>query len=743
MKLLFITEFFPSKDLKFTGGVESYIFYLIKELSRTHQITVICRKLNKSSGDSFNHNIKLIRINALSSRVDSGFLTIPSRLYFTIYALIKGLTLEFDIVVGTNFVTHPSAFLIGFFKRRPKVAWYPDVFIGKWFKLTNFFSATIGELTERISINLPWNAVISLSISTVEKLLKYGIKKDSITTIYAGVDKSFFSLSVKKEKIFTIISIARLVGYKRVDLLIKSAKILKSKDINFSWQIIGEGPLKDKLINLIKKLNLEDKVKIESNLKRSELIKKLKNSHLFCSSSEEEGFGMAVIEAGASRVPFVITDIPVFKEITRGEGGLFFKKGSASDLAKKIQNLIKDENLRTFLENKAHELSKIYNWSNIAKEFEVVFKDLLINEQSSSTNKIILMVIDAWFPHVGGGQIHVWELAKKLNKLGFEVNILTRNNGVWIDSVKGMEVKRVGFIKSFSNLFGRIEFLVRALFIILFSKYDLLHLFAFSPGLLSPIIKFFKIQPVVFTILGEGIKISGFAMGANFLQDLVFYKIPYDLEITVAKNIIKKKISSKKLVFISNGVEVENFIKAQRLRRKVKKIVCIARLFFDKGVDLGIDAFKILNRKDLKLIIVGDGPEEKKLKSLAKNEKNIEFRGTVYGDSYIQLLEEADLMLIPSRTEGLPLRLLEAWSAKLPVIGTDAGDISRYIQNGKNGFLTKIDAKSIAQGIDEAIRSKKLNEITDNAFNIVQQYSWENIAKQTAKEYLNLLNEKP
>lgn len=347
----------------------------------------------------------------------------------------------------------------------------------------------------------------------------------------------------------------------------------------------------------------------------------------------------------------------------------------------------------------------------------------------------ILMVIDAWYPHVGGGQVHVWELSKKLVDFDNEVTIYTRDLGEWNDYYPKIKVIRVGHFKKFANVIGRLEFLILAQIYALFSNYDILHLHAFSPGLIAPLVKIFRKRKIIFTMHGEGMKISGLGFGSKLLEDLVFYKIPYDLEISVAKQTLKKKSAAKKVVIIPNGVNIEQFKSAQRKRYKVKEIIYFGRLFYDKGIDLLISAFTRLDIKGLKLTIVGEGPELENLKK--QTGENIEFKGKLEGEKLNLALKKADLFVMPSRLEGMPIRLLESWAAKLPVVVTDVGDNHLFISEGKNGFIADVNEESLVREIKKAM-SSNLVGIADNAFLEVQSYSWHKIANWTNEEYQKL-----
>jgi glycosyltransferase involved in cell wall biosynthesis len=730
MKLLFVTEFFPAdKKLIFTGGVEAYNYFLIQELSRKNQVTVICRNIpNISAGK--NNNFKILRAGSPADRVDTGLVTIFGRFVFMLDCVRIGFNQEFDLVQGNNFVTYLPAFIIGWLKRKPKLAWYPDVFIGKWIKLTGFASGIIGEITERISLKLPWEKVIALSLSTKDKLIKSGINKNNIITIYGGVNNDFFKgVKVKKNKRFKICCVSRLVGYKNIDVLIKAAKIIKEKNIDFKLVIIGDGPERNNLLNLIQNLHLGSQIEIKSNLSRLNLAKELKSSSVFCLPSSEEGFGLVILEALAAGIPYIVSDIPVLREITQnGKGGLFFKEKDSKDLANKLITLAKDKKLINNIFKGGQELVQSYSWGNIANQFEETYKQI---------QKIrILVLVDAWFPHYGGGQVHVWEIAKQLVHKGCQVTIFTRNLGIWNEYHEGINIIRVGHFQKFANLFGRIEYLVLAFLFALKAEYDILHVHAFSPGLIVPLIQLLRKKPTVFTVHGKGDRLAGVALKLNWLEDIVFYRIRYDILISVAKNTISKKVAAKKLVIIPNGVNLEAFANAQRVRNKVKNILYVGRLSYEKGVDQLINAYQMINSK-INLHIVGEGPELNNLRKLSKN-KRIIFSGKLEDKDLIKSYRRGDLLVLPSRTEGQPLVMFEAWAARLPILATKVGDNGQYIKNGVNGFLVKSSVESIKDGLVQILKRKDLAKVADKGYRDVKRFSWYKIAKKTLRVYQGL-----
>ena len=114
------------------------------------------------------------------------------------------------------------------------------------------------------------------------------------------------------------------------------------------------------------------------NLPRKDLVRNLKESSIFCLPSGVEGFGISIIEAAAAGIPYVVSNIPVFREVTKyGQGGLFFDLGNIDDLTHKNQRLLRDQDLYQRKVREGIKLAQKYQWSTIAAQTERVYLDLL------------------------------------------------------------------------------------------------------------------------------------------------------------------------------------------------------------------------------------------------------------------------------------------------------------------------------------------------------------------------------
>lgn len=137
-----------------------------------------------------------------------------------------------------------------------------------------------------------------------------------VKVVYNGIDLSNFKPQIDHRVIlrdkleissetFVLLAVGRLVWEKDYENLLASFNLCLSKTDNLHLIIIGDGPLKTKLINKVKNLNIDKKVTFLG--KRDDTKLWYNVADVFVSSSKREGFGLAIIEAIASKIPVVST----------------------------------------------------------------------------------------------------------------------------------------------------------------------------------------------------------------------------------------------------------------------------------------------------------------------------------------------------------------------------------------------------------------------------------------------------
>jgi len=377
MKLLLVTEFFPSgKDLKFTGGVEARTYYIAKGLARKHEITVISSWQNGTPKKELMAGFMVYRTGPKRDYTAS-MGHIISRIQFIFSAIKFGKTLDINIIDGGNYIAHFISKNIAIYKKIPVVAWYPDVWLNKWMHNAGPMGI-FGEILERINLYRGFDAYIPISNYTESILNRFVTHKKKIFKLYCGVDSSEFTISGEKSSTPTILCVSRLVSYKNIRTIILAFALLSTRTKKVKLVIVGSGPQEKNLKVLAKELNIYNKVFFHSNMKRIDLIKLYKSSHVFSLPSFVEGFGIATIEAAAAGLPYVNSNIAIHREVTRdGFGGYLVGSGNPEEYSDKIYMLLKNKNLYNSKKIQARKLSKKYNWHDIVRQTEKIYKSLI------------------------------------------------------------------------------------------------------------------------------------------------------------------------------------------------------------------------------------------------------------------------------------------------------------------------------------------------------------------------------
>lgn len=172
-----------------------------------------------------------------------------------------------------------------------------------------------------------------------------------------------------------------------------------------------------------------------------------------------------------------------------------------------------------------------------------------------------------------------------------------------------------------------------------------------------------------------------------------------------------------------------------------KTIIFVGGLHPVKGVQYLIEAMAIvhLEMPDVKLVIVGDGVERARLEELAERlnlNGCIQFAGQVPQESIPRLMHQADVFVLSSLSEGLPVVLLEAMAAGLSIVATNVGGIPDIVEEGVNGYL--VNAKNPDELADRLLvllqNDEIREEISANNREKAELYTWDKVAIRVEKE---------
>ena len=133
------------------------------------------------------------------------------------------------------------------------------------------------------------------------------------------------------------------------------------------------------------------------------------------------------------------------------------------------------------------------------------------------------------------------------------------------------------------------------------------------------------------------------------------------------------------------------------VERTPTTLLFVGRLVERKGVEVLIRALPFMTEHaDLRLVVIGEGPERARLEAQAARSgvtERVEFRGRVPHEELLQAYRDADVFILPAvvdgkgDTEGLGVVLLEALRMGVPVVASDAGGIPDIVRDGETGWL--------------------------------------------------------
>lgn len=176
----------------------------------------------------------------------------------------------------------------------------------------------------------------------------------------------------------TVLAVGRYDYQKGFERLLEAwGKVCKKND-GWELQIIGDGELKQKMLQQIENLELDGKVVLK-RLNGSEMQATYQDASIFALSSRYEGLPMVLLEAQAAGLPIVSFDCKCGPKdlIENGVNGFLVEEGNVDALADRLLILINDENLRREMGQAAYRNSALYAEEVIMKQWEDLFQQII------------------------------------------------------------------------------------------------------------------------------------------------------------------------------------------------------------------------------------------------------------------------------------------------------------------------------------------------------------------------------
>lgn len=353
--------------------------------------------------------------------------------------------------------------------------------------------------------------------------------------------------------------------------------------------------------------------------------------------------------------------------------------------------------------------------------------------------KIMCLIPDL---NLGGAEIMVENLANKLRNQGYDIVVVSLYSKKTVIS-KRLISKNIQVIYCDKKKGFDIRLIYRLYKLFSLKKPDVVHshLYAMPYGVLAAFLA--KVPLKIHTIHSMATK----EVGARKRKINKFlYKflgvIPVSISPQVKESVIKEyNISDENVIMIYNGIDINNCMKKEdySIHGDNFNILHVGNFKEAKNHIGLVEGYKIVFDKNPNVVLhlIGSGELEQKIKEKVKLlglESNIIFHG-MQANVY-SFLEQADLFVLPSLWEGMPISLIEAMSFGLPIVATNVGGIPDMIRNNISGLLVETESNKISDAICEMINDKFLREnLGKEARNQAKRFSSKNMAEQYIELY--------
>lgn len=374
-----------------------------------------------------------------------------------------------------------------------------------------------------------------------------------------------------------------------------------------------------------------------------------------------------------------------------------------------------------------------------------------------------ILLITEFFPNEkknfsGGVEVRTYYLAKHLTQKNEVIVICRRRKNELVKELQeNLKIIRLGkqitkVEANFYSIFSRSIFIVQSIIHGLKQKPNLVEGSNFICLISAFIIAKIKKIPAIAwypDIYGkEWIKNFGILTGSfGFILETLGLLLPWDHIIALSEQTKKKLIKKGKkdnISVIYGGVDF-NFIKKIKAKKHQKPtICCISRLVPYKNVDCLIKAIALIKETipDVNCIIIGKGPERRKLVKLIRElkiSKSVYFKEDLSYKQLITILKSSHVFCLPSRIEGFGLATIEALASSIPYVIADTPINKEVTKNigglyFKNGNINDLSKKLIFLLSDK----KRSQKYVEKGKKLLYLYNWERISRETEKIYQSI-----
>jgi len=499
--------------------------------------------------------------------------------------------------------------------------------------------------------------------------------------------------------------VGRLVPHKRVDRIVEAVASVDGARL----EILGDGPEEDRLADLVGALEVEDRVTLRGATDHDEVMRVVSRAAALVLASDYEGLPHVVLEALACGTPVVSPPVGGVREVvTDGGSGLLLPDASVRSLAAGIRRLVDDPELAAKLRTGARETGKTWRIGATTDGVEV-----LLRRAAAGRPQAVFV-----------GKVRV---APAPSDLDAKLRVMTRHADIRLVGVGRPGVRSIGVTRTYAFPTVRPKLLESVLF------------YAFAPAVgvglaagrrRSAVVCQSPYEAVVATSLARAlprgarprivVEVHGDWRSASRLYggggrerlssiadrlagaalrraDRVRVIGPFTAEL--AREAGYTGPMDRFPTFSEYDLFLGEPSTEPRDRSSVLFVGALERV---KGVDVLLDAWNVVQERvpSARLALVGEGSMSADVRARAAQQTGVDVVRAVPRERLRELIDDAALLVVPSRSEGMGRIVLEASARSRPVVASRVGGIPELIEDGRTGLLVAPeDADALATAL--------------------------------------------
>ncbi len=354
-------------------------------------------------------------------------------------------------------------------------------------------------------------------------------------------------------------------------------------------------------------------------------------------------------------------------------------------------------------------------------------------------------------PTIGGYPKNIHEIARRLVKKGYHVDVFTCHvdDSPAYEEMDKVNVYRVPTWNSLGGVYPIPKPCLstfKTIFKILRTDYHLFNIQTrfFIICALGWFLSVIKFRPLIYMERG-----SVHSVVDNPIVNLI--SITYDhvmgllitrkamvsMGVSSASARFLKHLGAKNPIVMPNGIDMSLFGGEREVSSTENVVITfIGRIVYAKGAQDLITALKEID-SEYKLLIIGDGPYKEELEKLVQKNSSInkqtEFPGYKTGHEIPEILKKTDIFVNPSYSEGLPTSVMEACAAGCATIATDVGGTNEIILDGITGLLySPHDCDELTRKLELLIQNPELRKKYGKKAQeyVEKEFSWDEITQR-------------